>query len=138
MVCVHCNDNFLPTQRAGMKQKFCSPKCSKEWRYAQSYGVNYRRDKLSTGATGAMVELIVSVDLMKKKFEVFRALSPASSCDILAMKNGKSYPLEIRTGVYSADKKVAYFHTNIKAPYIVVYTMIDDKIHYITEPSLFQ
>jgi hypothetical protein len=48
---------------------------------------------VSPGSKGAINELTVTVDLMKKGFEVFQAASPNSSCDLIALKNG--YPVRI-------------------------------------------
>ena len=42
---------------------------------------------LSTATVGAISELVVCVDLAKKGYEVFRAISPSCSCDLIARKN---------------------------------------------------
>lgn len=62
---------------------------------------------LSTGVSGACGELAVSVDLLRRGYEVFRAVSPACSCDLVALKDGKSYRVEVRTSQAGAPKPTA-------------------------------
>ena len=53
----------------------------------------------STMAVGAVHELLVSVDLMRRGFYVFRALSPAGPCDLVAIAKDEMYRIEVTTGV---------------------------------------
>ncbi len=48
-----------------------------------------------------MSELLVSVDLMKKGYSVFRSISPACFCDLIAIKEGEIMKVEVRTGYTS-------------------------------------
>jgi len=57
----------------------------------------YQLLDLSVGNKGAISELLVCVDLTKKGFEVFRAVSPACSCDLVARKGDKIFTIEVRT-----------------------------------------
>lgn len=52
---------------------------------------------ISSSTVGAVGELRVAADLLTKGFEVFRALSPTCSCDLLAMKDGRIIRIECRT-----------------------------------------
>ena len=49
---------------------------------------------------GAISELTVSANLMARGYEVFRALSPSASCDLIALKDGEVLRVEVRTGTY--------------------------------------
>jgi len=63
-------------------------------------------EKLDTGSTGAFGELIVCSDLMLDGYEVFRAESPSTSCDLIAMKNGICFRVEVKTsssGLFTGD-----------------------------------
>lgn len=95
---------------------------------------------LSPGTVGAMSELLVSIDLMKKGYDVYRALSPASGSDIIAIKGETILKLEIRTGHYSkrSDGSVGlnYVTKRLDGKHPVVFTYADYKIHYITLPEL--
>ena len=52
---------------------------------------------LATGTVGAISELIVTVDMLKRGFEVFRAVSAHCSCDLAALKDGKLLRIEVKT-----------------------------------------
>ena len=78
-----------------------------------------------------MAELLVSVDLLKYEFEVYRSVSPSSSCDIIAMKNKKTYPIEIRTGFIGVNEKTSYPKNRIETPYLAIYLRDKEKIEYI-------
>lgn len=81
---------------------------------------------------GAIAELEISVDLMKKGYEVYRALSQASSCDILAMKDGKTFTFEVRTGFSSPTTgKISYPKYNIRASIVAVFVHHSKEIEYI-------
>jgi hypothetical protein len=54
--------------------------------------------KVTTGTIGATHELVVSADLLKRGFGVFRALSPSCPCDLILMIDGALFRLEVRTG----------------------------------------
>ena len=53
---------------------------------------------LSTGTAGALGELIVSAELFKLGYNVFRALSPACPYDLIAEFGRVLYRVEVRTG----------------------------------------
>lgn len=55
------------------------------------------------GTTGAISELVVSADLMARGFEVYRALSPNSSCDLAVIAQGRLLRVEVRTGFRRKD-----------------------------------
>ena len=68
--------------------------------------------KLSTGTKGALSELLVAADLMAKGYEVFRALSPSCSCDLIA-NNGKGLlRIECRTGSKNPNTGIYSFAKN--------------------------
>jgi len=45
---------------------------------------------------GAIGELMVASDLMKRGYHVFRAMSPSAPCDLLVMREGLSARVEVR------------------------------------------
>ena len=59
-----------------------------------------------------MHELLVSADLMRRGYEVFRALSPACSCDLVILKEGRLLRVEVRTAQKSISGKLSW--TNSK------------------------
>jgi hypothetical protein len=48
--------------------------------------------------TGAVSELLASADLLRRGYDVFRAVSPQCPCDLVAMRDGVCLRVEVRTG----------------------------------------
>ena len=87
-------DNWFESRQPNTK--VCSEKCRREW---QNQTTGRYSDKSITGGTvGAISELSISADLMKKGYAVFRALSPSCFCDLVAFKNKKSLFIDVKTG----------------------------------------
>lgn len=99
--CRVCNGSFWGMTGA----KYCSPDCRRS-----SKGVSTRVlfPGASTADVGAGVELIVAAHLLLNGWSVFRSLSPACYCDIIAVRGGVVRHLECRTGKRSADGVVAF------------------------------
>lgn len=54
-------------------------------------------------------EILVSVDLMQKGYDVFTASSPSTYCDILAKKPGcKIIEVEVRSGYFGESGKLSF------------------------------
>lgn len=51
----------------------------------------------STSAMGAMSELRIAIDLTLRGYEVFRALEPSATCDLIALKDGKCLRVQVKT-----------------------------------------
>ena len=53
-----------------------------------------------------MSELRVAVDLLSKGYEVFRAVSPACSCDLVALREGQlPLRIEVRTANFQLNSR---------------------------------
>ena len=128
--CPNCNKKFIAKYNL---QKWCNKTCQMEFKL----GGPYPFQDISTATRGAMSELLACIDLMKKGYEVYRALSPASSCDVLALKNGKFFDVEVKTGYRSKDNKQITSTTNknqIKAHYLAIVIHRTNEVVY--EPPL--
>lgn len=55
-------------------------------------------DWYRNGRKGAQGELIAAVDLTDRGFEVFRAIDPVASTDLIAHRDGKSWRVQVKTG----------------------------------------
>lgn len=88
-------------------QKFCSNSCRQAFNsirfHLPSLGESLQ---LAASTVGALNELRVAVDLMARGFHVFRALSPACECDLIATSNGKVLRVEVKTGYRRKSGKV--------------------------------
>jgi len=86
--CVVCKDEFKTNHKT---QLACSNAC------------RYKRDDerellgLDSGRVGSISELAVCIDLLTKGYYVFRSMSPSGPVDLIAMKNGKTLKIEVKT-----------------------------------------
>lgn len=92
LICEECGQPFKGYTRT---TRYCSKPCRRAVELRARPG---RELVLPTGTVGAISELVVGADLLRQGYEVFRALSPACSCDLLALKGGVMIRLEVRTG----------------------------------------
>lgn len=91
---------------------------------------------LPPGSVGAVSELIVAIDLMKKGFDVYRAMSPHGFADLIALKDGVMIQIEVRTGIKLKNDQVGYPKFNIHNKSVAIVTYPENRIHYITNPEL--
>jgi hypothetical protein len=115
-------------------KKYCTAKCRSLYYQNKIHGGSALLKHLPPGTVGALGEILVSADLMKKGYEVYRAMSPSSSCDVLARKNEKFYSVEVRTGYKSLDgSKVTTNRVNIKADILAIVLHREGEILYQPE-----
>lgn len=88
-------------------------------------------DRTSTGAIGAANELRAAVFLMRRGYEVFRALSPTCSCDLIVLKDGLLKRVEVRTGRRATNGTSVYAKRTHHADLLVI--VIGSKI--VLEPA---
>jgi hypothetical protein len=102
--CEICGKEFKPRVLAHV---VCSRPCRqekvrKQYREANPPALDEQEStKLNSGTVGAMHELLACADLMRRGFEVFRAVSPSSPFDMAAFKDGKLIRIEVTTGFYT-------------------------------------
>ncbi len=103
--CQQCSKLFEPAYK-GRVTRFCGQRCrTASYKPKRLYG---GREGLSTGTQGALSELVATVDLTRRGFEVFRAISPNASCDLLAMKDATILRIEVRTGYKTLGGELRY------------------------------
>lgn len=104
--CEQCGESYQPRS---FRQRFCSQKCSQAHSRAQYAAANPTRlTRLPTGTVGAVAELAVSVDLLRRGVPVFRALSPSCPCDLAALVGSRLVRIEVRTGHRRASGDIRY------------------------------
>jgi len=92
--CAECRVLFKVNK--GKVQEFCSNSCR-----SAAYQVNYPAEllALSTGSRGAIGELMVCADLLLRGFDVFRAVSQSSKCDLaIVLPPRIVFRVEVTTG----------------------------------------
>ena len=101
-VCECCSVTFKTNRDS---QKYCSALCRSEiWNKKNCTQTEFNGIPPST--VGAINELRAATYFLAKGFEVFRALSPACSCDLAILKDDNLLRIEVRTGYTRADGKI--------------------------------
>ena len=88
-------------------KKYCSPSCEKKSKSVQ-FERNIPKDKsinINSSVTGAMNELIVCSDLLRRGHSVFRSVSNACSCDIIILIDKNIKRIEVTTGTMFSNNK---------------------------------
>lgn len=107
-ICPKCKQSFQTTV---FNKKYCSIAC-----YKKANIFERELKNIPTGTIGAIQELRVSIDLLRDGFEVFRALSPSCSCDLLVHKNNIFHRIEVRTAYRTKNNLIKpSTYKNIKA-----------------------
>ena len=124
--CSHCKQDFMKKR---INQICCSIKCVT--------ARNNKRNKLkcqfiafngSTSTKGAIQELRVAADLLRRGYHVFRSVSPSAHCDLVIL--GKDKTLK-RVEVRSAVKNLAgKFFFSKRGNYDVIAGVFKNKIYY--------
>ncbi len=129
-ICNGCGGT-IPSKRRP-NAKYCSERCRGK-KQAAFYRQNnpYRHIPIPTGTVGAISEFRVVIDCLSSGYEVFRACSPACSCDLAILVNEKLLRIEVRTSYRLKSGKVAA-HSEIRAD--ILAKVLPDEIIY--EPSL--
>lgn len=127
ITCTQCGVGF---QHSHQSTKVCSEKCRKE----RNNIITGRKSRLEipTGTVGSVSEMLVAVDLMRKGYAVFRALSPACFCDLICIKNGTVLKIECRTGYKHPFSEKIHFPRKTwgDIDLIAVFVHHDSEIHY--------
>jgi hypothetical protein len=92
--CEMCSGAFTSVMNHA---KYCSRECKNKRALQWTGRYVYGGASIPTGTVGAISELAVAADLMRKGYAVFRALSPSCWCDLIAHKDGVMFKVEVRT-----------------------------------------
>jgi predicted AAA+ superfamily ATPase len=125
-ICTICHKEYS-LERKNPNAKYCSF-CRKNTKKG------FTLKNITTGNIGAIGEVMVCQDLMRKNYDVFRAISPASKIDLIATKDKVIYKIEVRTGQYKKNNTL-WYTTNKHADIMAIVTFIDNKIHYFPNPD---
>lgn len=124
--CEECGESFIHNMQ---HTKSCSDECRKR-RMVKKFG-RYSDKSIPSGTVGAITELVISADLMKKGYSVFRALSPSCFCDVIAIKDNNLLKVEIKTGYVGLNKKVLFPKSkNTNIDIYGVYSRLDNQCFY--------
>ena len=137
--CKQCAKEFF-SEKYFNNKKFCSKSCKNKYQMhcANPNKINLEMRGLSSGVVGTITELIVVADLLKKRYEVYRSLSPSCSGDIIAEKDKSKIFLkfEIRTGHRNNKNRLIFPQKSIRSDFLAIVIHEENKIIYLEYPSL--
>lgn len=92
----------------------------------------------STGVTGAASEMVACIDLLRRGYEVFRAVAPACECDLIALSAARCWRVEVRTGTPSrlTDRVSVPLSDGDRGRFDVLAVVLGDRVAYLPEAFL--
>lgn len=132
--CKICGQPFQSVQPTTLTcSKFCNATRLNQITGRQGY------KNIESGTVGAISEMLVASDLMKKGYSVFRSLSPSCYCDLIATKNSKLYKVEVKTGYISVNtgKICKPAIKNNIYDILAIYIRIHNKVYYMDKDDKF-
>ena len=95
MICNNetCTNEFIPKVS---HQVYCSVSCRKDQEKIK-YAPLRSAPLANVSTKGARSEMIATVDLLEKGYEVFSAVSPSASCDLIILVNGETKRVQVKT-----------------------------------------
>lgn len=127
--CVMCSKSFISSHK---EKKCCGDVCIKK-RNIEITG-RYSDKTITSSTMGAISELEISNDLLKKGYAVFRALSPSCFCDLIAIKDNKILKIEVRTGYKGINNHITFpyniYKDSNKSDIFGIYIRKSDEILY--------
>lgn len=124
----------IPERRLRKNALFCRHACERAAARVRHRAFNLQLD-LSTGTVGAIAELFVAADMLRRGYNVFRAVSPSSPVDIVAVSRlGVSLRVEVKTGSKAVDGRLIFGRgDNSKYDVLAVYIPSDGAVAYHPE-----
>lgn len=89
--------------------------CGKDCRKAATLKPAVADPCISRGTRGAVGELSVTVDLLRRNYEVFRNVSQHGSCDLIAMKVGRIIRVEVKSSTINTETGKVYIPLHLDA-----------------------
>lgn len=110
-------------------KKYCSKTCCKE---AHRKKTAWEGSVLSSSMKGSISELVVAVDLMKRGWDVYRALSPAAPTDLIAIRDNQTIKIEVRSGSRDKNSSLCFPRFKDRDSFSDQYAVVEGKdIFYI-------
>jgi len=133
MVCINCGKEIQAhkVKKARGQAKYCGSSCQNEY-WKKKYAGQNTIWGISSATVGAINELRASVDLLRRGYSVFRALSPSCPCDLVLLKDGDVFRVEVTTGHNSSNGRL-YYPKKDPQLYDILAIVTSDSIIYFTE-----
>jgi hypothetical protein len=133
--CENCGKIYKVSRfEKGKSTRFCSRQCLKEFQASnKAKTVLTNNPGIRKCDVGSHNELIVCADLMKKGYHVFRAVSAYGPCDLIAMKDGKLWRVEVTTGYYRKNGSMGWTWHDRTLSDVIAAVMPDSTVIYVSE-----
>ncbi len=117
---------------------WCGEQCKQKYITRQKErdgGLNPPVGVYQPATLGAIKEYEVVIDLLKKGYDVYRACSPNSVCDLVTIKDGKVIRIEVTTGRYTPKEGRYHFdnHQAASDGFDIIAVVLHDKIIYLAK-----
>src|SRR5882724_7783737 len=127
--CAGCSKQFQTKHKL---KRYCTRRCNQEACRIR-YGTQKQFHGVASSTVGAIRELDVASDLLKKGSEVFRSLSPACSADLVICKNGFTFRVEVKSCFLTTTNKMIPYTRKMRADILALVT--PQSIYYEPEPE---
>lgn len=125
------------TQRKKPFNLYCSERCRSE-----AHLIEEGRKKvlnLPCGTVGTISELEVALDLLRKKYEVYRPVTHNCSGDFIAQKDGKFIKIEVRSAYKNFNNgKLTFPHKDIRSDVLALFVHQYNELRYFSYPSMLE
>ena len=122
--------------------KYCSNRC-RRLASAQTYKAErlkaseFSSVKLNSGTLGAIHELLVCSDLLRRGASVFRSITPDALCDLLILIGPKLYRVEVTTGYVRLNGQINHPPKDKNRFDVLAVVEHDGTIHYFPSVDIF-
>jgi len=131
-VCVQCQTP-LPVEKFKRRAFCCSASCERLRLHQKYRGENPASSYLcNTTTTGTINEFKVAIDLLRRGYQVFKAISPGAICDLMIYKDHQLVRVEVTTGS-RVNGKLSHTKSHAKDKYDLLCVVVRDEIVYIPE-----
>lgn len=122
--CEQCGKEYKQKQP---NQKFCGKACSNEWHKPG------REHGIKASLRGGYAELTACTNLIRRGYDVYRAVCDHGPCDLVAIKDGRATRFEVTSGTIGRRSgKIAYVRHERHAGKFDAFAVVlpDDSVRY--------
>ncbi len=131
--CLYCGKPYAAYRPT---QKYCGSTCknaSHAERYFSPHG-----SVVDKQASGALSEMIVCSDLLRKGYHVYRNVSASGPCDLIATRSEDLIRVEVKSGYLLPSGKLSYPKPRPHYTYdILAVVLRDDSLRYLTPQGVY-
>ena len=132
-ICRECGKKFETNNKTKIS---CSLSCSRKFNRKKYNDINDTDINLTRNESGMLGELIVMQDLVRKGWNVYKAISGSAPVDLVAFKGDVIYKIEVKLGEMSASGYVNFPKPRNLEYDLVAIAFRNGKVLYIPRISL--